>query len=100
MDIITLKKSSLEKAFRSHKIERAYLFGSFASGANDQESDVDFLVSFQEGLEPETKGKLWWELYDELKKILGKEVDILTESSLKNPYFIQEINNTKKLIYG
>ncbi|SLM29884.1 conserved hypothetical protein [Desulfamplus magnetovallimortis] len=35
-----------------------------------------------------------------LKKILNKPVDLITERSLGNPYFIESVNKNKVQIYG
>jgi predicted nucleotidyltransferase len=99
-DIISNNITSLEKLFKEHKIEYAYIFGSAVSSDFNDDSDLDFLVKFATGLDPLKKGELWWELHDSLRLLFNREIDIITESSLKNPYFIEEINNTKKKIYG
>ncbi len=91
---------SLKSVFQSHKVEKIYLFGSATNSNFNNESDIDLLVSFQENLDPLEKGELWWSLYDYLKAHFNREIDLVTESSLKNPYFIEEVNNTKQLIYG
>ena len=83
-----------------HKIKQAYVFGSVVTEAFNEDSDVDFLVNLQEGLDPVEAGGHLWDLYYELKDLLHREVDVLTERSLKNPYFIKEVNNTKIPIYG
>ena len=83
-----------------HKIKQAYVFGSVVTEAFNEDSDVDFLVNLQEGLDPVKAGGHLWNLYYELKDLLHREVDVLTERSLKNPYFIKEVNNTKTPIYG
>lgn len=92
--------SQLNLIFQSHKVEKAYVFGSAVSGRFSKDSDIDFLISFQSEIEPLERGELWWSLYDTLRALFKKEIDIMTESSLKNPYFIQEIDRTKELIYG
>lgn len=92
--------SQLNLIFQSHKVEKAYVFGSAVSGRFSKDSDIDFLITFQNEIEPLEKGELWWSLYDTLRALFKKEIDIMTESSLKNPYFIQEIDRTKELIYG
>jgi predicted nucleotidyltransferase len=35
-----------------------------------------------------------------LEDHLKRPVDLITETSLKNPYFIEEVNETKMKIYG
>ncbi|MFA5330357.1 MAG: nucleotidyltransferase domain-containing protein [Prolixibacteraceae bacterium] len=97
---IANKLKLLNSIFQSHKVEKAYVFGSVTTEDFTTESDIDFLVVFQPDLGPLEKGELWWSLYDTLKVHFNREIDLISEGSLKNPYFIEEVNNTKQLIYG
>ncbi|MGC4129219.1 MAG: nucleotidyltransferase domain-containing protein [Bergeyella sp.] len=93
-------QEQLAEVFSRYKVVRAYLFGSAVRNDFNENSDVDFLIHFDKNLkDPLEKGKLWWDLHDELRDLLGREIDLVTENSLKNPYFIQELNKTKFLIY-
>jgi hypothetical protein len=100
IQIIDNNINQIRQLFKFHKIERAYIFGSSVTENFNENSDLDFLVKFQTGLDPLEKGELWWNLHDKLREIFKREIDIVTESSLKNPYFIQELEETKVLIYG
>jgi predicted nucleotidyltransferase len=86
--------------FEKHKIKDAYLFGSVLTEQFDEKSDVDFLVNFYDDLDPLEKGELLWSLRFSLEDNLNRTIDLITESSLKNPYFIEELNETKHKIYG
>ena len=86
--------------FKKHKIKDAYLFGSALTDRFNAKSDVDFLVNFDKNLDPLEKGELLWSLRFSLEDNLNRNVDLITESSLKNPYFIEEINEKKIKIYG
>jgi len=87
--------------FEKHKIKDAYLFGSAITDKFDEKkSDVDFLVNFIDGIDPLEKGELLWNLRFSLEDNLNRPVDLITETSLKNPYFIEEINEKKVKIYG
>lgn len=86
--------------FKKHKIKNAYVFGSVLTENFNEHSDVDFLVNLQEGLDPVDAGGHLWDLEFELSDLLQRQIDILTERSLKNPYFIKELNETKFSIYG
>lgn len=99
-NIINEKQDLLIPIFQSHKIKEVFSFGSVNTPRFKVDSDIDLLISFQDGLAPLEKGELWWSLYDTLRTIFGREVDLISESSLKNPYFIQELNRTKQRIYG
>lgn len=84
---------------KKHKVTSAYLFGSAVTAKFNEQSDVDFLVNLKEGLAPLDAGEHLWDLHDELRDLLSREIDLLTERSLKNPYFIQELAETKVPIY-
>ncbi len=86
--------------FEKHKVIKAYVFGSVLTDKFNKESDIDFLIKFKEGINPLEKGELWWSLHDTLRQYFNREIDIVTEKSLKNPYFIKELEKTKHLIYG
>jgi predicted nucleotidyltransferase len=85
---------------KKHQIKKAYVFGSVVTDKFNDQSDVDFLVNLQDGLDPVDAGGHLWDLQDELKELLHREIDLLTERPLKNPYFIRELNETKTAIYG
>lgn len=93
-------KEKIISIFKSHKVEKAYVFGSVLTKNFNKDSDLDFLVKFKVGLDPLSKGELWWDLHDTLREYFNREIDIVTESSLKNPYFIKELEDTKEMIYG
>jgi len=86
--------------FKKYKIVRAYAFGSVCTDKFNDKSDIDLLISFQNNLDPLEKGQNLWDLEDELELILNRYVDLVTDTSLKNPYFIKELDETKISIYG
>ena len=67
-DIKTLVKPIAEK----YKVKEIYLFGSYARGEADEESDLDFLVFGGE----EFKLTMIFSLAEELRKVLNKDVDV------------------------
>jgi predicted nucleotidyltransferase len=89
----------LRNTLAKHQVEKAYLFGSILTQKFDNQSDIDILVRFRDNLSPLEKGDLWWSLHDTIRDLYQREIDIVTENSLKNPYFINELNRTKKLVY-
>lgn len=86
--------------FKKHKITSAYVFGSVITDKFNEQSDVDFLVNIQEGLDPVDAGEHLWDLTFQLEDLLNRKVDLLTQRSLKNKYFIKELNETKVPING
>ena len=89
----------LIELLKKFKVKSAYLFGSVLTNSFSKNSDIDILVNYDEKMDPLEMGENLMDLYIALQDGLKKRVDLLTERSLKNPYFIQEINATKLKIY-
>ncbi len=81
------------------KIKRLYAFGSVVSERFNDQSDIDFLISFADNVSIEEYTANYFSLHYKLRELFHREIDIVTENSLSNPYFIQSINESKKLIY-
>ena len=96
---IQRKLPDLIDIFKSHKVKRAYAFGSVCTPAFNKDSDVDLLISFEDGLDPLEYGDLYFSLDEKLPILLDRPVDILTEKQLRNPYFIKVMNRTKTPLY-
>jgi predicted nucleotidyltransferase len=85
---------------KQNKVKNAYVFGSVLTSGFNEQSDIDLLINFQDNLDPLEEGTIWWNLHDTLREIFNREVDILVEDHLRNPYFIEEVNEKKQLIYA
>ncbi len=81
------------------KVKRLYVFGSAVKGHFKETSDIDFLISFADNLSVEEYTQNYFELQYKLRDLLKREIDIVTERTLSNPYFIESINESKQLIY-
>ncbi len=89
----------LRSLCQSLKIKRMYAFGSIIKGEFTEDSDIDFLISFADNLTVEEYTDNYFELHYKLRELLKRDIDIVTERSLSNPYFIESINESKELIY-
>jgi predicted nucleotidyltransferase len=80
-------------------VQSLYVFGSVCTDRFGDESDIDLLVSFK----PVDIGDYadnYFETADLLEKIFRRPVDLITDKSLKNHYFIHSVNQTKSIVYG
>jgi hypothetical protein len=83
---------------RRWKISELSVFGSVLRDDFRPDSDVDVLVAFASEAE--------WSLYDwvdmiaELRQIFGRDVDLLSSQSLRNPFRRQEILRTRETLYA
>ena len=82
--------------FKTQPVLKAWIFGSFARGEERPDSDVDILVVYDDSSNVSlfTIGGI----YMGLKKILGREVDLVEEGTLR-PWAVDSVNKEKKLIY-
>lgn len=82
-----------------HGVAHLELFGS-ATGTefNPASSDFDFLVELDPSI-PGSRAKRWTELADGLEQLLGRHVDLVNPRYIRNPYFLQAVNNSRALIY-
>jgi predicted nucleotidyltransferase len=81
-----------------YHVERLYLFGSATQSSFKETSDVDFLVTFKEIPVLEYADN-FFDFKFELEDLLNKEIDLISEKSLTNPYLIKSIDRTKVLLY-
>jgi hypothetical protein len=87
-------KSIVAPIARKYEVAQVYLFGSFARGDYDEDSDIDFRIE---------KGNLkglfaLCGLYTELSEALERKVDVLTTGSLSDE-FLENIKEDEILIY-
>lgn len=97
--IIENKIQELTKLCKLLGVRRMDAFGSVVSGDFNEDSDIDILISFSESLTHQEYADNYFALHYKLRELFGREIDIITERSLSNPYFIESVNRNKTLIY-
>jgi len=90
----------MKRILRSHKVKRVYVFGSATTDSFSKTSDIDLLVAFEQGLDPVVYGTHFMDALYELEKLLGRNVDLVAEETVRNPCFRNSIDRTKIHIYG
>ena len=81
--------------FKTQPVEKAWLFGSFARGEETPESDIDILVVLDHS---EPVGMKFFGMYEDLKELLGRPVDLVVERSLAS-FARESVEHDRKLIY-
>ena len=97
--LLTENMADIEALCRMHNVRSLYVFGSACTDQFDENSDIDLLVS----LKPMDYGDYadtFFALADKFENLFQRPVDLITDKSLSNPYFIDSINQTKRQIYG
>ncbi len=96
---IQQKSCQFSNLCQSHNVKMLYAFGSSISDQFDEQtSDIDLLVEIDES-DPVERGEKLISLWDRLEEFFDRKVDLLTESSLKNPILKKNIERTKVLLY-
>lgn len=89
----------LKKLCLAFGVRKLYVFGSAVSGNFRDDSDIDFLLTLSENLSIQDYTDNYFSLQYKLRELFDREIDIVTERTLSNPYFIESIDETRELIY-
>lgn len=100
MHLITDNLQHIIALCKKYKVKSLYVFGSILTSRFNENSDVDFSATFYPEEDPLVAGENRIDFYMDLTELIGRKIDLVDEDYLKNPYFIEELNETKQLIYG
>ncbi len=99
IDLIEKNRTAIADMCRRFKVQRLDVFGSATSNRFDPaRSDVDFLYILQ-SVPPGEYADNFFGLADSLESLLGRRVDLVSEKSIRNPYFREEIEETRQPLY-
>ena len=85
---------TVQKYAKKYGIEKVYLFGSYARGSADSQSDVDLRID-----KGSAKGLELGGFLSDISEALGVDVDVATTDSL-NQEFLDSIKDEEVLIYA
>jgi len=97
--IVTDRIDELKILCNTYNVKSMYVFGSVCTDKFNDNSDIDILISF-ETLSIDQYTDNYFDLHYKLQDLFGRKIDLLTEKSLSNPYFIKGLEQTKQLIYA
>ena len=78
-----------------YKIEKVWLFGSYARGEAREDSDVDFYMKVPKEIGLFGLGGI----YADLEEALGKEIDLITRIPEENKIFKKYVEREEILLY-
>jgi predicted nucleotidyltransferase len=96
---VQLDKTSIEAIknyFKTRPVLTAYLFGSYARGEADSQSDIDILVDLDYS---QKIGLGFVQMQIDLEKLLKKKVDLVSSGGLSK-HIRPLVENEKQLIYA
>lgn len=98
-DEILKRETDFSILCKNHKVKYLYAFGSSTTDKfNEITSDIDLLVEVDVP-DPIERGEQLLSLWDTFELFFHRKVDLLTDSSVRNPYLRKNIDTTKVLIY-
>ena len=97
-------KRRISPIAQKYNLAAVYLFGSYARGEANEESDIDLLVDLSGS---SVRGIVLGVLYHELYEALETDIDLVTVASLNQPVmhsserlFRETIQKERKIIYA
>ena len=99
MNIIESHLQRIYELCRQYRVSRLFVFGSILTPRFNKDSDVDFLVDFNE-MPREEYVDNYLSLKDALMSLFGRKVDLLEDKGVRNNVLRTNIDRTKQLVYG
>ena len=97
--LVASRTPQIRNLCRRHHVKRLDVFGSAVNGDfRPDESDIDFLVEFDDSIEGQ-RFETRFNLSEELEALFGRSVDLVDDSAIRNPYFRDEVDQTREPIY-
>jgi uncharacterized protein len=100
VDVLNDKRSAIVELCARYNVMRLDVFGSaLREDFRPGESDVDLLVEFGP-MDGYDKAEAYFALLDELRALLGTEVDLVMVGAVKNPYIARDIQATRQVLFA
>ena len=97
---LMVRREQLVALCQKYRVRRLDVFGSAAGDDFDeQSSDIDLLVEFEEMPFPD-RGDAYLGLLTDAEALLGRRVDLVEVSAVRNPYIRQGIEASRQLLYA
>ncbi|MDE5874656.1 MAG: nucleotidyltransferase domain-containing protein [Muribaculaceae bacterium] len=100
MYLITDNLQKIIALCKKYKVKALYVFGSILTPRFNENSDVDFSAIFHHDPDPLIAGENFMNFYMDLEELMGRRIDLVDEEFVCNPYFKEELEETKQLVYG
>ena len=98
--MLMVRREQLVALCQKYRVRRLEVFGSATrDDFDDQSSDIDLLVEFEEMPFPD-RGDAYLGLLVEAQALLGRPVDLVELGAVRNPYLRQGIEASRQLLYA
>ena len=98
--VIEDKREAIAALCRKYGVVQLYIFGSaLRADFRPEDSDVDLLVEFG-SMDGHEKAHAYFDLLDELRALLGVDVDLVMTGAVKNPYIARDIERSRQVLFA
>jgi predicted nucleotidyltransferase len=99
MSVVDKNIEKIKALCNKHKVSKLFVFGSVLTNKFKKSSDIDFVVDFSD-VDIYNYADNYFDLKKSLENLLNRQVDLLEEKAIRNPYLKKTIDSSKKMIYG
>jgi len=99
MNLIGQNIDRIQSLCKQYKVSKLFAFGSVLTDKFSTESDIDFVVDFDK-VNIEEYADNYFNFKFSLQDLFHRNIDLLENQSIKNPYLRKSIDSSKQLIYG
>jgi len=100
LQVLRSKQDEIRLLCEKHSVSDLAIFGSAATGKFTAHSDLDFLVEFEPSLTATRRAAAFFGLKEDLEVMFSLPVDLVTASSLTNPYFRSAVMEERQPLYA
>jgi predicted nucleotidyltransferase len=91
--------SEIRNLCQQNKVKNLYVFGSVLTDRFTDNSDIDLIVDIDSN-DPLDYADSYFNLKFALEDLLKRQIDLLENKTIKNPYLRDSIDNSKTLLYA
>ncbi len=99
MNLVEKNIDKVRDLCKMHRVGKLFVVGSVLNDQFKNDSDIDFLVDFHD-VELYDYADNYFDLKFSLEKLFKRDIDLLEDKAIDNPYLRQSLDLSKQLIYG
>lgn len=99
MNLLDKNIKAIEHLCSKHKVDKLFAIGSVLTERFKNDSDIDLVVKFHE-VDVFSYADNYFDLKFSLENLLRRDVDLLEDKAIHNPFLRKSIDESKQLIYG
>lgn len=101
MKLIEMNIDKIIALCKKYKVAKLWVFGSILTPRFNDDSDVDFLVDFDEKrIDLLDYADNFFNFIHEIEAVVGRKVDMVVNKSIKNRFFRAEVDETRHLLWS